>query len=96
MARLTENFYKQKYNIKRGNKMKEQIIEILEDIVPGEDFENASHLIDDEILDSLDIVTLVSELSDAFDVEITAADIIPENFQTVEAMTNLIKRLEDE
>lgn len=47
------------------------------------------------VLDSIAIVTLVGEISDAFDVEISPVDIVPENFKTVETIYALIKRLED-
>lgn len=74
----------------------EKLISILNDIKPGVDFKNAENLINDEILDSFDIVTLVSKLNDEFDIEITAADLVPENFETLDAIYDLIKKLEEE
>ena len=59
------------------------------------DFEQETALVDDEILESLDIVTIVSELKDVFDVEITVDDLVPENFNTVEAMLALIQARKD-
>ena len=70
----------------------EELYEVLEKIKPGVDFRNNKSLIDDEILDSFDIVTLVAE----FDVQITAKDILPENFNSAEAIYELVKRLEEE
>ncbi len=60
----------------------DSIIKILEQIKPGVDFNTEENLIEDEILDSFDIVTLVAKLNDEFDVEITPVDLIPENFNT--------------
>lgn len=74
----------------------EKLLEILSTIKPSFDFESATNLIDNGILDSMDIVRLVGELSDEFDVEIGVTDLIPENFNSVEAMMNMINRLEDE
>lgn len=74
----------------------EELLEILNRIKPGEDFENNEHLIDEEILDSFDIVSLVAAIDDEFDVQITAKDIIPENFNSAKNMYALIQRLEQE
>lgn len=74
----------------------EGLLKVLERVKPGVDFENNTNLIDDEILDSFDIVTLVAALDDEFDVQITAKDIMPENFNSAEAIYNLIQRLEEE
>ncbi len=74
----------------------EELLEILEEIKPGVDFENEESLIGDEILDSFDIVSLVTKLNDEFDIEITPSYLIPENFETVEAIYSLIQRLQEE
>lgn len=74
----------------------EDLFKVLEKIKPGVDFRNNNSLIDDEILDSFDIVTLVAALDEEFDVQITAKDILPENFNSAEAMYKLIQRLEEE
>ena len=72
----------------------DKLIEIIKEICPAaEDIENCKTLIDDEIIDSFDMVALVSEIMDAFDVEISVDDIIPENFNSVEAIMDLIERL---
>ena len=55
------------------------------------DFEAETALVDDESLESLDIVTIVSEIKDVFDVEITVDDLVPENFNSVEAILALIQ-----
>lgn len=74
----------------------EELFKVLERIKPGVDFRNNTSLIDDEILDSFDIVTLVAALDEKFDVQITAKDILPENFNSAEAMYKLIEKLEEE
>ena len=63
----------------------EELLTILRDMHPDVDFETQEHLIDDMILDSLDIVSLISEISEEFDVTITAKDIIPANFNSAKA-----------
>lgn len=74
----------------------ERLIEILKDLKPDVEFTKDTKLVEDKIFDSLGMISLVAELSDEFDVEITAMDIVPENFATVETLYNLIERLEDE
>lgn len=69
----------------------EQLIKILKDIRPDIDV-NSTRLVDDGVLDSFDIVTLVSELIDTYGVELSVEDIIPENFNSVESMLNLIEK----
>ena len=71
--------------------MKKQIIEILSEICPGIDFETETALINDGLIDSLDIVAVVTELMEAFDVELGVDDLTPENFNSVEAIEELIE-----
>lgn len=75
--------------------MQQKIIEILKKMHPMVDFEGEMHLIDDGILDSLDIVTLVTELNAAFDMSIPAVEILPSNFNSVAALAEMIERLDD-
>ena len=74
----------------------EEVIKILEQIKPGVDFRTEENLIEEEILDSFDIVTLVAKLNEEFDIEITPADLVPENFNSAEKIYELVTRLEDE
>lgn len=71
----------------------ERVIKILKELYPEVDFEMESELVDSGILDSLDIVSLVTELNGEFDIEITAEDLLPENFNSVAAIFSLVKRL---
>ena len=71
--------------------MRKQIMEILTEICPGIDFENEKALIDDGLIDSLDIVAVVTELMEAFDVELGVDDLTPDNLKSVEAIEELIE-----
>lgn len=72
----------------------EKLIEIMQELHPDIDFETYDGLVDDGILDSLDIVTLITDINDAFDVSIPAEEILPENFNSAEALWALIERLD--
>lgn len=74
----------------------EELITILTEMHPEVDFESEEHLIDNGILDSLDIVSLITEIGDTFDVTITAKDIIPDNFNSAKALWALIERIQEE
>ena len=71
----------------------DRLMEILEEIQPDADYETCDTLIDDGILDSFAILSIVSELQDAVDITITPADIIPENFNSAEALWDMVCRL---
>lgn len=71
----------------------EKIIEILEEIIPGEDIEGSESLVDDNILDSFGILTLVSELEEAFDIIISPAELVPANFNSVQTLAEMVDRL---
>ena len=73
-----------------------ELIEILENLHPEVDFDTCTTLIDDKILDSFDIISVISEINEEFDVVIPAEEIIPENFNSAKALYELITRLADE
>ena len=74
-----------------------ELIEILSDLHPEVDFETQTGLVTGGILDSFDIVSLISEINEEFDVTIGAAELTPENFDSAEAIYSLIKaKLDDE
>lgn len=71
----------------------EQLLEILAELHPEVDFETEEHLIDNKILDSFDIVTIVAEIDSEFDVSIPAEELVPENFNSAQALYALVERL---
>jgi len=73
-----------------------ELMEILEELRPDVDFENETMLIGNGILDSFDIVSLVTALNDAFDIEIKPNDLVPENFNSAAAILALVEKLQDE
>ena len=74
----------------------EKLIEILRELHDDVDYETEEALVDDGIIDSLDIVTLVTEINDRFDVSIPPEEIVPENFNSAAALYALIERLDEE
>ncbi|MCQ2467468.1 MAG: acyl carrier protein [Clostridia bacterium] len=72
------------------------LIEILTNLHPEVDFDTCETLVDDKIIDSFDIVSIISEVNEEYDVVIPAEEIIPENFNSAKALYALIKKLEDE
>ncbi len=72
--------------------MREKILSILNEIRPDVDFVNEKLLIDDGILDSFDIISTVNEFNNTFDIDIDVEDLEPENFNTIEAMQELIEQ----
>lgn len=73
-----------------------EIRSILQEFHDDIDYDNESSLVDCKLFDSFDLVTLVVELGEAFDVEITAEDFVPENFNSLDALTRMIARLRGE
>lgn len=71
----------------------DKLIAILESLKPGIDFRKETALVDDAILDSLDIITIISEVADEFDVTISPDQISEENFNSAESIMRLIDEL---
>ena len=71
----------------------DKLLEILKGIRPDVDFENETELIDAGILDSFDVVSIISEIDDAFGVQIRINELDPENFNSAEAIWSLIEKL---
>ncbi|MDR1003349.1 MAG: acyl carrier protein [Oscillospiraceae bacterium] len=73
-----------------------EIIEILKDLHPEVDFDTCTTLIDDKILNSFDIISVIAEISDRFDISIPAGEIVAENFNSAQALFSLVSRLSDD
>ena len=71
----------------------DEIIEILSGLHPDIDFETEDNLVDSKILDSFDIVSLIAEINDNFDIAISAEEITPENFNSAQNIWALVERL---
>lgn len=76
--------------------MEEQLMNILFDLRSDVDFETETQLVTDGVLESFDIVALVAAMTETFDIDIQAKDLLPENFNSFEAMLRMITRLQDE
>lgn len=74
--------------------MEEKILAILEEIRPLFNFEESDNFVEDGYLDSFDIVTLVSELETTFDIIIDGLEVLPENFETIQDICNLVNKSE--
>lgn len=74
----------------------EELLSILKDLHPDVDFEKEEHLVDNKILDSFDIISVISEVAEQFDVVISAEYILPEYFNSAKALYALIEKLGDE
>ena len=72
------------------------LLKILAELRPDVDFEENKELVDSGELDSFDIVSLVGELNEAFDIEIQPTDLVPENFNSAAAILALVEKLQDE
>ena len=69
-----------------------RLLEILQSVHGNVDYESNERLVDDGVLDSFDIISIIAEVNDAFDIEISADDISPENFNSAKALYSLIVR----
>ncbi len=74
----------------------EQLLDLLRDMHPDVDFTTAEGLIDNKVLTSFDVVSIVAELSETYGVDVGAVDIVPENFNSARALFALIERRENE
>lgn len=73
----------------------EKLLEILESIKPGVDFKNSKNMIEEGLIDSFDIVTIVAKINEEFDIEFSVSEVVPENFATVETLYKTIERIKN-
>ncbi len=71
----------------------EKLLSILEENCPGVDFESEKSLIDGGIIDSIDLVSIISDIEDEFDITIEMEQVVPENFNSIEAIWKMIESL---
>lgn len=76
--------------------MKSKVMEILQDVRADVDFENETKLIDNKVLESFDIISLVGELSDEFGIEIGPKEMTAQNFNSADAIAAMVERLQNE
>ena len=72
----------------------DKLMKILEDICPDVDFENETALVDDMILSSFDILSIISAISDTFGITLSPGEIIPKNFNSAKSLWEMIQRLQ--
>ena len=74
---------------------KSKLLKILKGIKPEVDFENETALIENGLLDSFDVIQIINAVSDEFVVDISAAEVVPENFNSIQAIWDMIQRLSE-
>lgn len=72
--------------------MKEQVLDILLDVVPDVDFENEVDLVGAKLIDSFAVVAMVNELNDELDIDIPSREILPENFYSLDTIVALVEK----
>lgn len=80
----------------RKDKTMEDLIRIMTEVRPDIDFATATTLIDDNMIDSLNIISIVTEVNDFFGIEINVNDLVPENFNSAAALYELVEKLQNE
>ena len=73
----------------------EKLLKILESIKPGVDFKNNKNMIEEGLIDSFDIVTIIAKINEEFDIEFSVLEVVPENFATVKTLYDTIERIKN-
>jgi len=74
----------------------ERLLKLLTEVNDGVDFANETKLVDDGLIDSFDIIQIISSIDDEYDISIPATEILPENFNSAKTLLALIEKLENE
>ncbi len=74
----------------------DELMEVLRRALPKVNWETDQALVDDGIIDSMDVVSVISEITDEYDIEIPSEEMEPENFNSVQAIYEMIQRLTEE
>ena len=72
-----------------------KLLEILEEVKPGVDFESSQNMIEEGLIDSFDIINIIANINEKFDIDFSVAEIIPENFETVKSLYETIERIKN-
>ena len=72
-----------------------KLLEILEEVKPGVDFESSQNMIDEGLIDSFDMINIIANINEKFDIDFSVAEIIPENFETVKSLYETIERIKN-
>lgn len=73
----------------------EKLLKILESVKPGVDFKSSSNMIEEGLIDSFDIVSIIANINEAFDIDFGVSEVVPENFATVQALYETIERIKN-
>ncbi len=74
----------------------EELLEILKEVLPNVDWESDADLVDDGLLNSIDIITIISEITDEYDIKISTDEMRAENFNSVQAIYDMIQKLQED
>lgn len=74
----------------------EELLELLKEVQPNVNWETEKNLVDDGVLDSIDIITIISEITDEYDVKISTDEMKAENFNSAEAIYEMIQALQED
>ncbi len=75
--------------------MMEKLLKLLESLKPGVDFKNSKNMIEEGLIDSFDMINIIANINEEFGIDFSVAEIVPENFETVETLYKTIERIKN-